>query len=180
MKNISFSKDIYMFCLALTFLCSWSQKSNNILIEDGRFVTGCNYWASHAGTNMWRDWQYDVVEADFKQISDAGMQVIRIFPLWPDFQPIYQNYSGGGSLKEVRFLKIPSSGEGPGANGVSVEALGHLEQLADLAQKYNIKLVVGLVTGWMSGQLFVPPALEGKGILTDPSSIMWQIRLVRT
>jgi len=180
MKNISFRKTYTCFVLLSLFYVSWSQKSNNILIEDGRFVTGCNYWASHAGTNMWRDWQYDVVEADFKQISDAGMQVIRIFPLWPDFQPIYQNYSGGGSLKEVRFKDTPLPGEGPGANGVSVEALGHLEQLADLAQKYNIKLVVGLVTGWMSGQLFVPPALEGKGILTDPSSIMWQIRLVRT
>ncbi|NEW80739.1 MAG: hypothetical protein GZ094_00010 [Mariniphaga sp.] len=40
-------------------------------------------------------------------------------------------------------------------DGVSVEALAHFRQFADLAQKYNIKLVVGLVTGWMSGQLFI-------------------------
>jgi hypothetical protein len=169
-------------CLLLIPILSvaWSQKGKNIsIIEDGRFVVGCNYWASHAGTNMWRDWRPEVVEADLKQISEAGMQVIRVFPLWPDFQPIYQYYSGEGSLKEVRFKDGPLPGTGPGKDGVSEEALAHFKQFADLAQKYNVKLVVGLVTGWMSGQLFVPPALEGKDILTDPTSIMWQIRLVR-
>lgn len=160
---------------------AWSQKSGNIsMIEEGRFVVGCNYWASHAGTNMWRNWQPEVVEADLKQISESGMQVIRVFPLWPDFQPIYQFYSGGGSLKEIRFKDGPLPGTGPGKDGVSEEALAHFKQFADLAQKHNVKLIVGLVTGWMSGQLFVPPALEGKNILTDPTSIMWQIKMVRT
>jgi beta-galactosidase len=150
------------------------------LTESGRFVLGCNYWASHAGTNMWKEWRPEVVEADLKQISEAGMQVIRIFPVWPDFQPIYQFYGDHGSLKEIRFKDGPLPGNGPGMNGVSVEALTHFRQFADLAQKYNIKLIVGLVTGWMSGQLFVPPALEGRKILSDPISIMWQVRFVRT
>lgn len=26
------------------------------LFADGGFVTGCNYWASHAGMYMWRKW----------------------------------------------------------------------------------------------------------------------------
>lgn len=170
-------------CLLMlsAFSVSWSQKGKSIsIIGEGRFVVGCNYWASHAGTNMWRDWRPDVVEADLKQISESGMQVIRVFPLWPDFQPIYQFYSSEGSLKEIRFKDGPLPGSGPGKDGVSEEALAHFKQFADLAQKYNVKLVVGLVTGWMSGQLFVPPALEGKSILTDPTSIMWQIKLVRT
>src|SRR5690606_437637 len=33
--------------------------------------------------------------------------------------------------------------------------------------------------GWMSGRLFVPPALEGRKMLTDPVSIMWQVKYVR-
>jgi hypothetical protein len=158
-----------------------AQKNKSIsLTQSGSYVIGCNYWASHAGTNMWKDWRPDVVEADLKQISDAGMQVIRVFPIWPDFQPIIQFYSGKGSLKEVRFKDGPLSGTGPGKDGVSVEALAHFRQFADLAQKYNIKLIVGLVTGWMSGQLFVPQALEGKKILSDPTAMMWQVKLVRT
>ena len=180
MKRILLTNILVSLLLLVFSTETWAQKSSPIsLTESGKFVLGCNYWASHAGTNMWKDWQPDVVEADLKQISDAGMHVIRVFPIWPDFQPIYQFYSSGGSLKEVRFKDGPLSGTGPGKDGVSVEALAHFRQFADLAQKYNIKLVVGLVTGWMSGQLFIPQALEGRKILSDPTSIMWQVKLVR-
>ena len=51
------------------------------------FFVGCNYWASHAGTRMWRNWDAASVEADLAALSKAGVQVIRAFPLWPDFQP---------------------------------------------------------------------------------------------
>jgi len=181
MKRILLTKILFIFLLLVLAGETWAQKSSPVsLTENGKFVIGCNYWASHAGTNMWKDWRPDVVEADLKQISEAGMQVIRVFPIWPDFQPIYQFYSSNGSLKEIRFKDGPLSGTGPGKDGVSVEALAHFRQFADLAQKYNIKLVVGLVTGWMSGQLFIPQALEGKKILSDPTALMWQIKLVRT
>ena len=50
---------------------------------------------------------------------------------------------------------------------------------ADLAERHGLKLVVGLVTGWMSGRLFVPPGLEGLNVLTDPVAIMWQVRFVQ-
>jgi endo-1,4-beta-mannosidase len=59
------------------------------LTEPGAFHLGCNYWASHAGTRMWADWQPEVVERDFKLLAESGLQTIRIFPLWPDFQPIH-------------------------------------------------------------------------------------------
>ena len=171
---------LFVFILSLFINANAQNSLTTSITEPGKFVLGCNYWASHAGTNMWKDWRPEEVEADMKQISEAGMQVIRVFPIWPNFQPIHQFYSGGGELKEVRFKDGPLPGTGPGKNGVSVEALAHFRQLADMAQKHNIKLIVGLVTGWMSGQLFVPPALEGRKILSDPTSIMWQVKLVRT
>jgi beta-galactosidase len=175
-KKLLFS----LLFLLSSFLIRAQKEKQLSLTTPGKFVLGCNYWASHAGTNMWKDWRPEVVEADMKQMSAAGIQVIRVFPIWPDFQPIHQFYSGEGVLKEVRFNNGPLPGTGPGKNGVSVEALAKFKQLADLAQKHNIKLVVGLVTGWMSGQLFIPPALEGRKILSDPTSIMWQVKLVRT
>ena len=46
------------------------------LTQSGKYVIGCNYWASHAGTNMWSDWRPDVLEADLKQMSEDGIQVI--------------------------------------------------------------------------------------------------------
>ena len=55
----------------------------------------------------------------------------------------------------------------------------HFADFADLAENYNLRLLVGLVTGWMSGRLFVPPAFEKINVLTDPVAIKWQSRFVR-
>lgn len=181
MNNKCLKSVILCFLMVVFSIVVAAQGKKELSItQSGKFVLGCNYWASHAGTNMWKDWRPEVVDADLKQMSDAGIQMIRVFPIWPDFQPIHQFYSGKGSLKEVRFANGPLPGTGPGKNGVSIEALAHFKQFADMAQKHNIKLVVGLITGWMSGQLFVPQALEGKKILSDPTSIMWQVKYVRT
>jgi len=43
-------------------------------------VVGCNYWAAHAGTNMWRDWRPEVVDRDLARLSGAGLQILRVFP----------------------------------------------------------------------------------------------------
>ncbi len=51
------------------------------LSKPGSFVVGCNYWASHAGTQMWSDWQPEIVEADLRQLAEGGLQVLRVFPL---------------------------------------------------------------------------------------------------
>jgi hypothetical protein len=149
------------------------------LTQPGRFVVGCNYWASHAGTAMWSDWQPDVIDADLRQLAEAGLQVLRVFPLWPDFQPITQLYTGAGRPMEIRHGETPLPDDEAGRAGVSTEAMARFLAFADMAERHGLKLIVGLVTGWMSGRLFVPPALEGRNVLTDPVAIMWQVRLVR-
>lgn len=149
------------------------------LEQEGTFSIGCNYWASHAGTGMWRRWRPEVVRADFTRLAGHGIEIVRVFPLWPDFQPISMLYTGGGQEKEVRFGEEPLPTEGPGREGVSVEMLGRFGELCEMAKECGIGLVVGLVTGWMSGRLFVPPALVGRDPITDPQSLMWQMRMVR-
>ena len=37
--------------ITVTFLGVFMDFSNS-----GEFFTGCNYWASNAGTDMWTDW----------------------------------------------------------------------------------------------------------------------------
>ncbi|MBT9132386.1 MAG: hypothetical protein DDT32_00904 [Syntrophomonadaceae bacterium] len=143
------------------------------------FMIGCNYWASHAGTAMWTDWRPDVVETDLKQLADAGLQVLRVFPLWPVFQPLVELKPCFGEYREYRFGEAPLPDTEAGFAGVSEEAMGKFRQFADLAEKYGLKSIVSLVTGWMSGRLFVPPALADKHVLTDPLSILWQVRFVR-
>ncbi len=151
----------------------------NKIFEDGKFFVGCNYWASHAGTNMWHDWRPDVIEKDFERLSKAKIKYLRIFPLWPDFQPIKMLYRWAGIEKEIRMGEDVLPFTEAGRAGVSEEMADRFELFCDLAKKYDIKLVVGLVTGWMSGRLYVPEIFEGVNILTDPRAIKWEVKFVK-
>ncbi len=146
----------------------------------GHFLLGCNYWASHAGTDMWRDWQPETVDADFAKLAANGIQVLRLFPLWPDFQPITRLRGGMGHPVEMRMGEQPLPPDAVGQAGVSAEMLARFHTVCGLAEKHGLRLVVGIVTGWMSGRLFVPPALEGLNPITDPVSLAWQLKWVRT
>jgi hypothetical protein len=150
----------------------------NPLTTSGTFVVGCNYWASHAGTAMWKNWQPDVVAQDLDRLAKAGLQVLRVFPLWPDFQPLTALGTGFGPV-ETRFGETPLPDDEAGRAGVSSEMMDRFQTFADLAEQHGLKLIVGLVTGWMSGRIFVPPALEGRNVLKDPLAIQWQTRLVQ-
>jgi len=181
-KSVSFNfryKILFVFICILAIQSQIAAQENPLLTTPGSFAVGVNYWSSHAGTHMWRDWKPEIIEQDFKQLSENGIKVLRVFPLWPDFQPIYQVYAGEGANKYIAFKnELPLPLSGPGSDGMSEAEMQHFEVMANLAQKYNLKLVVGLITGWMSGQLYVPPALEGKDIMTDPESLVWQQKFV--
>lgn len=148
------------------------------LFESGKMYVGCNYWASHAGIYMWREWDENVVDEDFKQLSSIGIELVRVFPLWPDFQPLNKIYGYHGHT------------EGYSINGntlidtfdpaVDETMMGRFEKMLDIADKYNIKLIPSLITGWMSGRLFAPPALFDLNLITDPLAIKWEIRFIRT
>lgn len=149
------------------------------LLREGSFTLGCNYWASHAGTAMWSDWRPDVVRADLAKLAANGLQVLRVFPLWSDFQPIVQLRGGGGRPVEFRFGEEPLPTDPVGRAGVSVVMLERFAEFCAIAEEAGLGLVVGLVTGWMSGRLFAPPGLESRNPITDPVSMSWQIKFVR-
>ena len=149
------------------------------LTKPGEFVVGCNYWASHAGTRMWAEWDPEVVERDFRLLSDAGLQLLRVFPLWPDFQPIHLLRGGGGRPVEFRHGEAPLPDDPLRQAGLSHQAMEQFATFLDLAEKHRLKLLIGLLTGWMSGRLHLPPALEDLNPLTDPVAIQWEVRFVR-
>jgi len=149
------------------------------LTTPGEFVVGSNYWASHAGTRMWADWQPNIVDQDFERLSEAGLQVLRVFPLWPDFQPIMLLRTIRGEPAEIRHGEQPLPDDECGQAGMSAVMMDRFAEFLDLAHKHNLKFIVGLLTGWMSGRLHVPPALEGVNVLTDPLAIRWELRFVR-
>lgn len=152
---------------------------NQKLFESGKFFTGCNYWASHAGTNMWHNWRPDIVEQDFKALSEANIKVLRIFPLWSDFQPLRMHREAGSHEREIRLREEPLPHTKEGRAGIDPVMADRFEVFLNLADKYGLKLIVGLITGWMSGRMYMPEAFAGKNLITDPMVVTWQTRFVR-
>lgn len=149
------------------------------LAKDG-FFFGVNYWASHAGTYMWRDWRADVVQEDFKKLAGLGVKVLRVFPLWPDFQPLTALLTHEGKQKELTHgdTFLDDSTE-EGRAGVSVSAMEKFEEFCRLANQYGFKLIVSLINGWMSARCFFPEAFIGKNAIKDPLCVRWEIRFVK-
>lgn len=147
--------------------------------QQGTFFVGCNYWASHAGMRMWSQWNEQIVEDDLRRLSENRICTLRVFPLWSDFQPLRMHCGGGGTPVEVRMGEQPLPDTEAGKAGVDETMLERFGRFCDLAEKYGIRLVVGLLTGWMSGRLFVPEMLQGRNVMTDALAMKWEIKFVR-
>ena len=128
------------------------------------FILGCNYWASNAGADMWRDFDIECVDKDIKTLSENGVKYMRVFPNWRDFQPVEPLFGGGGVLLgyTIKEQPIPNN-----PYYLDVDMLNEFSQFLDVCQKYGVKVIVGLITGWMSGRLFVPPALYGENVISS-------------
>ena len=140
---------------------------------------GCNYWASHAGCRMWELWDEAVVREDLKRLAETGCELLRVFPNWRDFQPIEMRYGHHGAFHDIAMNGARLPNTPCGRAGVDECMLRRFRTLAEIAAENGLKLVVSLVTGWMSGSYFTPPALEKLNPLTDPLARMWEIRFVR-
>ena len=141
-----------------------------------KYMIGCNYWGSKHGTDMWRKWDAESVRNDLKILSENGVEVMRVFPNWREFQPIMSVKEWGGRRAEYLFAdetRIDNE------FGIDYNQMEHFSLFCDYAKEFNIKLVVSVVTGWMSGRLFVPPALEGKNLIKDSEALMWETKFVR-
>ena len=140
------------------------------------FMIGCNYWASNAGTEMWKDWSEEAVREDMKILSAYGIKYLRVFPNWRDFQPVMPVYKAQGKLVEYRL-----EGDRPPENPFFLEEcmLERFETFCRICDEYGMKLIVGLITGWMSGRLFVPAALFDKNLFTDSIALYFQQKYVQ-
>jgi endo-1,4-beta-mannosidase len=95
-----------------------------------RFRLGVNYWPARTGMYWWSHFEAEDVKRDFYRIRDAGVDCARIFLLWEDFQP----RPDAVSRRHIELLRY-----------VSETAAGN-----------DLKLIVTLFTGHMSGANFLP------------------------
>lgn len=97
---------------------------------DELFTLGVNYWPRRKAMYWWSQFDAGEVEDDFALIQSLGLNVVRIFLLWDDFQP------------------EPTS--------VDKNTLAHLVKVADLAAAHQLGLNVTFFTGHMSGPNWSP------------------------
>lgn len=125
---------------------------------------------------MWVNWDEEAIDFDLKHLSENGLKYLRVFPNWRDFQPVCGFYAGRNKLREYRH-KNGSLFDNP--YYIDMEMMKRFERFCQIAEKYGMKLIVGILTGWMSGRTFVPPILEGKNLFTDEMALLLQQKFVK-
>lgn len=148
-----------------------------------KFLIGCNYWASNAGVYTWRNFDKDVIVKDLRFLKKYGVNCIRVFPTWEDFQPLERN-----SIPQTPFyntypfkMRINDKPllEQKFESGLSEIELEKFKFLLDVAKENDIQVIVAFITGWMSGRMFFPPAFKDKDVLRDPEAILWQCKFIK-
>ena len=140
------------------------------------FILGCNYWASNAGTDMWRDWSEAAAREDLEILTAYGVTHLRVFINWRDFQPVMPMLGAQTTIRDY-CLEGDRAPENP--YYLDEAMLERFGRFCDICEEYGLKLIVGLVTGWMSGRSFIPSALYGKNLSADPLALSLQHKLVK-
>ena len=112
---------------------------------------GVNYVPRKNWWYCWGDWDIESIKEDLHAISSIGMDHIRVFPIWPYFQP-NENY-------------------------VSETALERLIELMDTADLYNLDVQPAVLTGFLSGFCFMPSWQNKRNMFTDPDMIIAEKQL---
>lgn len=99
-------------------------------MNDQPFVLGVNYWPRRKAMYWWSNFDAAEVDDEFAVIQELGMNVVRLFLLWDDFQPE--------------------------PNMVEKSALANLVKVADIAAAHKLGLDVTFFTGHMSGPNWAP------------------------
>jgi endo-1,4-beta-mannosidase len=117
------------------------------------FVLGVNYWPRRKAMYWWSDFEADEVREEFALIADLGLNVVRIFLLWDDFQPV--------------------------PDRVSPECLHSLATVCDIAAENNLGLDVTFFTGHMSGPNWSPRwLLDENELPLEPGRLVSEGRVV--
>lgn len=149
------------------------------IFESGKFFVGANYWASNAGIQMWNRWDEECVKRDLDLLAKANVKVIRMFPLWPDFQPIENYRSGHCKIRAISRDAVKAIETPEDLAGIDPVMADRLDVFLDLCAERGIRVILGLITGWMSGRMYIPRALEGLNLFTDATALRWEIRYVK-
>ncbi len=140
------------------------------------FMIGVNYWDSASGTDMWAKFDADVIEKDLTALEGCGVKYMRVFPNWRDFQPVCSLIACHGDHKQYLL-----TGDRKPENEFYIDPvmIDRFLLFCDMAKKHGMKLIVSILTGWMSGRMFCPPALEGKDLISNYECLRFESKFIR-
>ena len=141
-----------------------------------KFWLGCNYWASNAGTDMWIKWDENAIRDDLSILTANGVEYMRVFPNWRDFQPVKKLYNYAGTFEEY---VMEDGSEPTNPYFIDETMMERFSKFCDICAEYNVKLIVGILTGWMSGTMLIPSALNDKNLFTNPSALLFEQRFIK-
>ncbi len=116
------------------------------------FLLGVNYWPRRQAMYWWTNFDASETRDDFALLRALGLNVVRIFLLWDDFQPA--------------------------PDKVSKKCLAHLETVCDIAAASDLKLDLTFFTGHMSGPNWAPRWLLGTPRVETPLQVVSRQRVV--
>ncbi len=108
------------------------------------FILGVNYWPRKKAMYWWANFDENEVKEEFEIIRSIGLNLVRIFLLWDDWQPK--------------------------PNDVSSACLNNFEKVCNIANENKLQLDVTFFTGHMSGPNWVPEWMLQKH-LPKPKSV---------
>ncbi|MEU6081718.1 glycosyl hydrolase [Streptomyces sp. NPDC047108] len=122
-----------------------------------RLRFGANYTPSQGWFHHWLDFDLDAVRADLDAVAALGLDHVRVFPLWPLFQP-------------NRTLIRP-------------RAVDQLVRLVDAAAERGLDVNVDGLQGHLSSFDFLPAwtrTWHRRNLFTDPDVVAAQAEYLRT
>ncbi len=118
-----------------------------------RFITGVNYWPRGHGVQMWTEFDCEEIAEDMRAIARMGMNAVRVFLKWADFQP----------APEV----------------IDEAMVGRFDELLVMADEAGVRVIPTFFCGHMSGENWDVPWRGGRDPYSDPEMLRAQVRLVR-
>jgi len=117
-----------------------------------QFVTGVNYWPRNHGVQMWTEFDREEIAQDMRTIARVGMNAVRVFLKWADFQP----------SPEV----------------IDEAMVGRFDELLVMADEVGVRVIPTFFCGHMSGENWDVPWRGGRDPYSDPEMLRAQVRLV--
>jgi endo-1,4-beta-mannosidase len=119
------------------------------LTSDGYFTRGAerivpvgvNYWPASCGVEMWQAWPEKEIQRDLDLVQSLGLNCVRFFLLWQDFEPRSGHYNRN--------------------------AFRRLGAMLRWCRARGLYAQPSLFVGWMSGGIFWPEWKEARNFFTD-------------